>query len=316
MPPTVLVIDPLHRYYKERLLAAFPSLVVHGVENREEVGDLMADADVIAAMGSVRLFNEDLLARAPRLKWIQTFTTGTDGVTRLKSLKPGVVLTSMRGIHGPQMSEMALMMMIALARNYPRMLGNQDREVWQRAPQQRLCGKTLAILGVGIIGMDLAKRAKAFGMEVIGITETPRPLEGFDRMVSRAAMHEALGEADFVVVLVPYSPQTDRIVNAKALAAMKPHAYLVNISRGGVVDEEALVAALREKRIAGAALDVYAKEPLDPSSPLWKMDNVICSPHLGGQCDVYHEQVMEVMSENFRCFLENRTSEMVNLVRR
>jgi D-2-hydroxyacid dehydrogenase (NADP+) len=316
MPTNVLIIDPLHRWYREQLLAAFPSLEVSGVEAPEQVGDLMAGADVIAAMGGVRIFSEALVSKAPRLKWIQAFTTGTDGVMRLKSLKREVLLTSMRGIHGPQMSEMALLMMIALARDYPRALRNQDRQVWERRPQKRICGKTVAILGVGIIGADLAKRAKAFGMEVIGITGTPRPLEGFDRMVSRAAMHEALGEADFVVVLVPYSPQTDRIVNAKALAAMKPHAYLVNISRGGVVDEEALVAALREKRIAGAALDVYAKEPLDPSSPLWKMDNVICSPHLGGQCDVYHEQVMEVMSENFRCFLENRTSEMVNLVQR
>jgi phosphoglycerate dehydrogenase-like enzyme len=310
----VLVIDPLHEYYAAQLTAAFPALAVKGVRSREAVGDAAADVDIIAAMGSVLVFDEQLLQQAPRLKWIQAFTTGTDGVTRLKSLRPEVLLTSMRGIHGPQMAEMALFMMIALARDYPRMLRNQDRQVWDRRVQKRIHGKTLAILGVGIIGAELARRAKAFGMNVIGITETPRPMEGFDRMALRKQLEQVAAEADFLVVLVPYSAATANIVDARILGAMKPSAFLVNLARGGVVDEEALIDALKDKRIAGAGLDVFAKEPLAPGNALWKMENVICSPHLGGQCDVYHEQVMQVMGANMKCFLENRRDEMVNIV--
>jgi D-2-hydroxyacid dehydrogenase (NADP+) len=314
MATNVLIIDEFHEYYSARLSAAFPSVVVKGVASREEVGDSMQEVDVIGAMGSVRIFDEQLVQNAPRLKWIQTFTTGTDGVTRLKSLKRDVVLTSVRGMHGPQMSEMALFMMIALARDYPRMVRQQDSQVWQRWTQKRIHGKTLVILGVGIIGAELAKRARAFGMTVVGISNTPRPLAGFDRIVPRSELEETAATADFLVVLVPMSPETDKIVNARVLAAMKPTAFLINIARGGVVDEEALMAALREKRIAGAGLDVYSKEPLDASHPLWTMENVICSPHLGGQSDLYEQQVMEVMSANMRCYLENRTSEMINVI--
>jgi phosphoglycerate dehydrogenase-like enzyme len=310
----VLIIDPLGDYYREGLQRAFPSLAVSNVAAGSEVGDLMADADVLCAMGGARVFDDELVRRASKLKWIQAFTTGTDGITRQPSLKREVLLTSMRGIHGPQMSEMALLMMIALARDYPRMFRNQEKRAWERFRQRRLYDKTLAILGVGIIGTDLAKRAKAFGMTVIGITGTPRAVPGFDRMVGRAGLEEAAGEADFLAVLVPYSADTDKIVNARVLAAMKREAYLVNIARGGVCDEEALLAALREKRIAGAALDVFASEPLDPAHPFWKMDNVIVSPHLGGQSDVYHEQVLEVLVSNMRCFLENRSADMVNRV--
>jgi D-2-hydroxyacid dehydrogenase (NADP+) len=139
-------------------------------------------------------------------------------------------------------------------------------------------------------------------------------MEGFDRMAPRKQLEQVAAEADFLVVLVPYSAATANIVDARILRAMKPSAFLVNLARGGVVDEEALIDALKDKRIAGAGLDVFAKEPLAPGHPLWKMENVICSPHLGGQCDVYHEQVMQVMGANMKCFLENRRGEMVNLV--
>ncbi|OGA95566.1 MAG: hypothetical protein A3G27_13315 [Betaproteobacteria bacterium RIFCSPLOWO2_12_FULL_66_14] len=310
----VLIIDPLGEYYRKGLQAAFPSIDIRTVATRPEVGELMADVDVICAMGGLRVFDDELVRKAVRLRWIQAFTTGTDGVTRQPSLKREVLLTSMRGIHGPQMSEMALLMMIALARDYPRMLRNQDRAVWDRFQQRRLFGKTVAILGVGIIGTDLAKRAKAFGMRVIGISSTPRPLASFDRMYARAELEKAASEADFLVVLVPYSSETDRIVNERILSAMKPSAYLINIARGGVCDEQALLAALQEKRIAGAALDVFAREPLDPAHPFWKMDNVIVTPHLGGQSDVYHEQVLDVLLTNMKCFVENRHCEMINLV--
>jgi phosphoglycerate dehydrogenase-like enzyme len=314
MATRVLIIDPLAEYYRKGLQAAFPALEIRDVASRADVGELMADVDVICGMGGVRVFDDELVRKAARLKWIQAFTTGTDGITRQPSLGREVLLTSMRGIHGPQMSEMALLLMIALARDYPRMLRNQDRAVWDRFQQRRLYGKTVAILGVGIIGTDLAKRAKAFGMTVVGVSGTPRALAGFDRMYPRSDLERAAGEADFLAVLVPHTSETDKIVNGRILAAMKPGAYLVNLARGGVCDEPALLEALKAGRIAGAALDVFAREPLEPAHPFWKMDNVIVTPHLGGQSDVYHEQVLDVLTTNMKCFLENRPSKMLNLV--
>ena len=151
-------------------------------------------------------------------------------------------------------------------------------------------------------------------MTVIGVTNTPRSLPGFARMVRRADLEQAAGEADFLVVLVANSKDTRNIVSAGVLAAMKPSAYVVNLARGEVLDEEALLEALREKRIAGAALDVFRTEPLPPEHPLWRTEKLICTPHQGGRSDVYHEQVLTVLEENVRCFLEDRYSDMTNVV--
>jgi len=255
-----------------------------------------------------------MVREAHSLKWIQVFTTGTDHITNMRSLKPETIVTSMRGIHGPQMAEMALMLMFALARDLPRMIRNQADERWERFLQRRLYGKTVLILGVGIIGGELGPRCKALGMTVVGVSNSPRAMPGFDRIVPRADLTKAVPEADFLVVLVPFERGTDKIVNAELFRAMKPSAYLINIARGGVCDEQALIAALREKRIAGAALDVFQTEPLPADSPLWRMDNVIVTPHHGGQCDVYNELVLGLFQKNLECFLEGRVSDMVNLV--
>jgi phosphoglycerate dehydrogenase-like enzyme len=151
-------------------------------------------------------------------------------------------------------------------------------------------------------------------MTVTGITATPRPLPGFDRMVGRDKLEQVAAEVDFLVALVPWSPENDKIVSARVIAAMKPDACFVNIARGGVCDEQALLAALQEKRIAGAALDVFAKEPLDPAHPFWDMENVILTPHTAGDSDVYHERACEVLIENLEHFLGGRKDAMVNVV--
>jgi D-2-hydroxyacid dehydrogenase (NADP+) len=254
------------------------------------------------------------LRRATRLEWIQAFTTGTDAVKHLPSLRSEVILTSMRGIHGPQMAEMAMLLMIALARDFPRHIRNQQEHRWTKHEQRQLCGKTVAILGIGVSGEALAIRAKAFDMHVIGITGTPRDLPGFDRVLPRERLLEAAAEADFLCLLLPWTPENDKIIDARVLNAMKPGACLVNIARGGVCDEQALLVALRSRRLAGAALDVFKPEPLDPSHPFWDMDNVIITPHTAGDSDNYHERALDVTIENMRKFLAGRPGEMVNLV--
>src|SRR5882757_3153438 len=159
--------------------------------------------------------------------------------------------------------------MLSLARDMPRSAHAQERNAWERWPARLLEGKTVGILGVGLIAEYLAPICKALGMTVIGISGSPRPAPGFDRVVARADLMKVVPEFDFLVALAPLTPQTRGIIGEKVFAAMKPSAYLVNVARGGVVDEPALMVALESDKIAGAALDVFSEEPLPASSPLW-----------------------------------------------
>lgn len=311
---TVLVIDPDAEYFRDKLRADFPGIRVLTALGPNDIGGKIVHADVLAAMGSKMIFRDGLLEPAEKLKWIQTFTTGTDKVTPLKAFRKHMLLTSTRGMHGAQMAEMALMQMLALARDLPRMVRNQIDVKWDRFLQIRLLGKTVVILGVGTSGEDLALRCKAMGMKVVGVTATPRSLPNFDRMVGRTELASAAGDADFLVIVVPYEKQTHKIVNARVFNAMKPTAFVCNIARGGVLDEQDLLAAIREKKIAGAALDVFDVEPLPADNPLWREPNVLITPHHAGQSDVYNEQVYGIFGPNLKCFLENRIGDMRNVI--
>jgi D-2-hydroxyacid dehydrogenase (NADP+) len=241
-------------------------------------------------------------------------TTGFDAIVGSRTLRPEVVLTTTRGIHGPQTSEMAFMYMLNLARDYPRMHDNQKRHAWKRWTQVRLYGKTVVITGLGQIAEALAPRCKAFGMTVLGVTRTPRPVNGYDRMYSYAELERVAGLADFLVVLTPYSPETDNLINARVLSAMKRSAFLINLARGGLCDEDALLDALRAKRIAGAGLDVFRTEPLPPQSPFWDLDNVLITAHCSGSSDDNLALTWPIIETNMQCFLAGRCSEMINQV--
>jgi D-2-hydroxyacid dehydrogenase (NADP+) len=299
-------------YFAPKLRARFPTLSVLTAMDLPAADDGLTEADVIVAVDHT--FTDDRLTRAARLKWIHTMTTGTNAILSSRALRSAVVVTSTRGIHGPQMAEMAFMYMLNLARDYPRMLDNQRRHVWQRWTQTRLCGKTVAILGLGLTAEALAPRCKAFGMTVLGVTRTPRAMSGIDRLFDYSQLEQAAALADFLVVLAPHSPATDGIINAKVLAAMKPSAFLLNLARGALCDEDALVEALRNKRIAGAGLDVFRTEPLPPASPFWDLDNVVITAHCSGSSDDNNALTWPIIETNMQCFLENRWSEMINLV--
>jgi phosphoglycerate dehydrogenase-like enzyme len=214
------------------------------------------------------------------------------------------------------MSESALLSMLALARDLPRNLRNQARHAWERFTVKLLAGRTVGILGVGAIAKDLAPRCKALGMKVVGITSAKRALRGFDCMFARNELTKAVRDLDFLILLTPYSAQTRGLVNAEILKAMKPESFLVNLARGGIVDEPALVEALKAGTIAGAALDVFATEPLAPDHPFWDMPNVIVTPHLGGFHDQYAEKALPVIEDNLERFLAGDTATMRNVVKR
>ena len=310
----ILVLDPRAARYKELLDPLFPEYAIHAAANEDEIGDFITGAEVIVALE--HNFNDPLIAKASNLKWTQVLTTGYGTVLSLGNLSPEVIITNCRGVHGPQMSEMALLHMIALTRGYPKMLRNQDKGVWERWPQSLIFKKTAVILGIGAIAEELAPRLKAFGMTVYGISSAKRQVPGIDKMFPRHEMAEAVAEADFFILLIPYSPDSDKIVNADILAAMKPSAYLINLARGGVVDEDALMDVLKERKIAGAGLDVFKDWPLVPDHPFWSMDNVLVTPQLGGMSDIYQEQVLPILETNIKAFANGDRATMINLVER
>ena len=317
MKPLILIIDaPDENFGGEKFISlvapSFPQLEFRSITERDGSGPGIAEAEAI--FGFSHHFSEGILTAAKNLKWIQTFTTGVDGVLRLKSLRKDVILTSLRGVHGPQMSELVFLHMLALCRNFPRILDNQRNRVWERNAIPTLSGKTVVIFGVGTIASALAKRCKAFDMTVVGVSSTPRPMPEFDRMMARSDLNAAAALADFFVVLVPLSPETQGIVNAPVLAAMKPSAYLINVARGGVCDEDAIMAAVRSKQIAGAGLDVFSTTPLPAQSPLWDVPGILLTPHLGGLSTTYMEQSVPIVAQNLKCLVDDRLGDLSNII--
>ena len=247
-----------------------------------------------------------VIEQAADLKWIQTLGTGVDNLADQAALRKDVIVTNVRGIHGPPVSEAALAAMLALARNLPGAVRAQDARQWRRWPAQLLHNKTVGIFGVGAIAEALAPKCKAFGMRVVGVSSAPREVPGFDGMYPRDELLRVVGDFDFFVLLTPLTAATRNCIDAEVFAAMKPTSFLVNLARGGVVDEPALVEALNAKRLAGAALDVFNEEPLPADHPFWSMQNVIITTHQGGFCDVYIDYAWPTVETNMRRFLCRR----------
>ncbi len=300
--------------YNDRLRRTFSELVIHLVDHHSKVGPYIRDADILMTFAPMLI--DEVLRQAANLKWIQALGTGVDNLVDLPSLRHDVIVTNIRGIHGPAVSEAAIMAMLALSRNLPRVVRNQDRHVWERWPASLLAGRTVGILGVGVIGEALAPKCKALGMNVVGISSITRAVAGFDQVYGRNDLVTAVRELDYLIVLTPYSAPTRHIVDATVLSAMKPTSYLINLARGGVIDEQALIRALQNGQIGGAALDVFSQEPLPEDNPLWSMTNVIVTPHLGGFFNGYAERALPVVEENIRRFLAGDTANMMNIVTR
>lgn len=303
--------EAVRSHYEQALRGAFPELKIRTAATVDEAAGAIEGADVLLTFGA--MMQDRVFDKADSLKWVHAIGTGVDGITDAPSLGAGVMVSSTKGIHGAPMSEMAFLLMLALSRGLPRILKAQDECRWDRWPGRLLDSKTAGILGVGGIAEELAPRLKAFGMQVIGISRSARPVAGIDRFHSRDDLAGIAGELDYLIVLVPYEPATHNLVDAAVLAAMKPAAYLINIARGGVVDEEALVQALNGGRLAGAGLDTFVSEPLPPGHALWKAPNTIITPHLGGFNDAYADKALPQIITNMRLFLDGEYGRMINL---
>ncbi len=300
--------------YASAIAAAFPEVRVQTAASRQDAFAYLGDADVLLTF--TPMMSDAMLQAAPRLKWIQALGTGVDNLIDLPSLRPDVVVTNMRGIHGAPVAEAALASMLALSRGLPDFVRNQDQALWKRWPARLLNAKTVGILGIGVIAETLAPICKAFGMEVLGFSSEPRNVPGFDAVYRRSELMAMAERLDYFVLLEPLTDATRNIVDNRMLAAMKPSAFLINLARGGLVDETALAEALKAGTIAGAALDVFNEEPLPADNPLWHLKNILITTHQGGFCDVYPKLALPIISQNLRLFLDGRMDQMVNRVHR
>jgi D-2-hydroxyacid dehydrogenase (NADP+) len=311
MASKVLTRDP--DAFVDRLAQSFAGIEFFGTTQPTEALKLCADCDVLMTRNDDRF--RSLIAAMPRLRWIQALATGTDLIEACPDIRPGVTITAARGFHGPQMSELAFLFMLALSRNFPSILESQKERRWQRSPQKLLLDKTVVVLGVGRVAEELAKRCKVFGMRVIGVSAGRSSAPSFDAIHPRDRLADVVAEADFVIVIVPASNETRHLVDAAVLNAMKPSAALINLARGEIVDDAALIEALAAGRIARAGLDVFQTEPLPPDHPLWRLENVIITSHIGGMSDIYADQVMPLVIENLGTYLAGTPSRMRYIVR-
>ena len=243
-------------------------------------------------------FPLEALERARALRWIQLTSAGAEQLLPARALLEKVVVTNTRGIHVDLMADYAFAAMVALNMHLPRFFADQQARRWEQRLSVPLAGRTLGVIGAGAIGGEIARRGAAFGMHVLAVKRTPAPVDGAAEVVAPDQLHGVLGRSDFVVLVVPQTAATRRMLGEAELRVMKPTAYLINIARGSVVDEAALVHALREHWIAGAALDVFEEEPLPPDSPLWSLPNVLVTPHIAGEPADYARRAAEVFVDN------------------
>jgi D-2-hydroxyacid dehydrogenase (NADP+) len=317
--PTLLIIlrshERIRTQYYNGIAKTFPELTVNIVSDVADADPFLADADIIVTHGPHLEDKADqVFSHAKRLKWVQGIGTGVDNIADRPGLPADVIVTNIHGVHGAPMSEAAMSLMLALSRKLPRSLENKMQHKWENWPSRLLNEKTVGILGLGSIAEAMGPRFKAFNMTVLGITSGVREVPGFDCIYDKARLMEVVGELDYFIVLTPYNPGTHHMINAEVIAAMKPDSYLINLARGGVVDETVLLDALRSKRIAGAALDVFAQEPLKPDNPLWGLDNVIITCHQAATHDNSARNNLPTIQENIRRFLAGDLKNMKNVI--
>ncbi len=303
-PADRLTVCFAHAAYRlaERFRARGGTLAHFEVRDPEGLAARIGEADVLVVSG---LWHNGLLDRAPRLRFIQSIGAGTDQFPRDELVRRGIRLASARGVNARAVAEHAMALILALARRLPEARDNQARHLWRgmigdfALREDELGGKTLLIVGLGQIGGRLAELAKAFDMRVVALRRDPAAGAGAaDRVAGMDGLAAALPEADFVALCCPLKPQTERLIDAAALARMKPSSFLVNVARGRVIDEAALIAALAAGRIAGAGIDVTADEPLAADSPLWDMKQVLVTPHTAGETRRYEDNVLDILDDN------------------
>ncbi|WIM12188.1 D-2-hydroxyacid dehydrogenase [Enhydrobacter sp.] len=278
----------------------------------DELQKRIGEADVVVVSG---MWKNDLIAHAPKLKFIQSISSGIDQYSREQLGAKKVRLASAAGVNARAVAEHAMALLLAVARRLPEARDNQHRKTWRgmigdlAEREDELGGKTLLVVGMGRIGSHLARLARAFDMKVIGIRRDPAQGDnGADSIHAMGDLVKLVPEADFVALTCALTPETTGLMSAAAFAAMKPSAVFVNVARGRVADETALIETMKRGKIWAAALDVTADEPLPASSPLWAMPNVFITPHTAGETRRYEDNVLDILVDNLERLWRGETA--------
>lgn len=276
-------------------------------EQDREFLQMLSRAEVL--LDFPRGHGRELREVAPKLRWLQGSMAGAGEPARRAGLiGSNVVVTTAGGVYSGPLAEFVMLALLSHVKDFDRLRSDQRERRWGERHVETLEGATLCIVGMGSIGRAIARRARPFGMRILGVKRAVREddpaREDADELYETFGLREALSEADYVAVTLPHTPRTDRLLDAGALAAMKPGAYFVNVGRGRVVDEAALIKALESGHLSGAALDVFEEEPLPPESPLWGLENVIVSPHSTDNVPgLTNRRLTDLFRENLRRYL-------------
>ncbi|CDZ40801.1 D-isomer specific 2-hydroxyacid dehydrogenase family protein [Neorhizobium galegae bv. officinalis] len=300
---TIVLNHPAAESYASLIEERFPTVRTIVAADASDLEKNIGDADAVLAFR----FPVEVFDKAKKLRWFQCTGAGVDSLYPIRDKVGHITVTNARGIHGEIIADFVMAGVTMLHWDFRRFLQEQERREWQPRYVAPLGDRTLGVIGLGSIGATIARRAKSAGMTVVGSKrDISQPVDGVDRLFAADAFDEFLPLCDFVVLALPSTPDTIGVIGASHFEKMKRSAFLVNIARGNVLVESELVAALQEKTIAGALLDVFEKEPLPSNSPLWGMPNVIATPHVAGSPTNYTERVFSILAENIENYLNGR----------
>lgn len=297
---SILVFANLEEGHLAQIQAVDPRVRVTAVTDRQKGIELASSAEILVGWNVPR----EAIQRASHLRWIHSTAAGVDQLLYPEVMDREIIVTTSSGIH-QSLVEHVFAMILALSRRLHVAIRSQLHHRWDRprAIGDEVSGKILGILGLGRIGVEIATKAQAFGMRVIGTKRTPIPLGGVERVLPPEDLPEVLRDADVLVIVLPLTPQTTGLIDETKLQMMKPTALLINVGRGRIVKETALVRALREGWIAGAGLDVFEREPLPVDSPLYDLENVIITPHVSGTSPRYLDRAVPLFCDDLRRYL-------------
>lgn len=288
----IVITNNIHQNEINQIKEIIPEWELIAGKEKEHWQDHVRDAEIIA--GWKKGLEDQILTPDSKLKWLQTWSAGVDSLPLKKLQAKNITLTSANGVHAYPISETIFALMLGLTRKIHTYVRNQAEKKWHHAGMKlEMHKKTVGIIGVGTIGAEAAKIAKAFGMKVLGVRYSGKPQEFVDEMYTTEQLNLVLPNCDYVVVTLPLTNETHRLIGSEQFNLMKPSAFFINIGRGEIVVEEELIQALQEGKIAGAGLDVFEKEPLSTDSPLWEMENVMITPHTSGSTEHYNQRVIE-----------------------
>ena len=306
--PVILVTRDVAADRLADIAAAAPgATVLHGTD-AENFADQLQMAEIVAGT-----LPATALPKAEKVRWVHSWAAGPDHQLYPEFIAHPAMLTSSAGNGAVPLAEHAMMLMLMLNRTALRWIDSQKRRQWERFTHGELNGLTIGIIGAGYSGKDLALKAKAFHMRVLGLRRSDQPADNFDEFYPRERLYEMLGQCDFVVVTAPLTPETRGMIDVAALAGMKPSAHLICFSRGGIIDDDAMLKALQDGAIAGAGIDAHGVEPLPPDSPFWTLANTIITPHNGATTEATRERGFQIFLENLRRYVEGR-DDLINRV--